>query len=275
MTSDDAGRWRRSQPARNQRPPTVATRAVSVDIDGVSIIADVDIAIPAGSLTAIVGPNGSGKSTLLRALYRACRPSRGTALIGAADVWQMPVRDSARLRAVVTQHHGETADFTVREIVSMGRTPHKRPLEGDTRHDRDIVDAALNRVDMAGFVDRYFQDLSGGERQRVLLARALAQQSPLIILDEPTNHLDVHAQIGLLDILADLEATIVVAVHDLNHALAYSDNVVVMCNGKVVAAGPPETVITPTLLADVFRIEARISRNPLTGDHYVVYGRCR
>ncbi|MEV6774026.1 ABC transporter ATP-binding protein [Nocardia sp. NPDC051030] len=250
----------------------VEVTGLRVDIDGTTIVDAVSMTAAPGSLTAIVGPNGSGKSTLLRAVYRAGRPAAGTVLIGGRDVWRTPVRTVARERAVVTQHQGEAADFTVGEIVAMGRSPHKRFLETDSRADRKIVFEAMDRVGVTEFADRPFAGLSGGERQRVLLARALAQQASVILLDEPTNHLDIHAQLALLRLLRELDATIVLAIHDIGQALAYADHVVVLRDGGVVAAGEPSAVITPELLREVFQVSARIIENPITGQPHIIVG---
>ncbi|GAA1479859.1 ABC transporter ATP-binding protein [Gordonia sinesedis] len=255
-----------------EAPVGIDVRAVGVDIDGATIIDDVDLTAAPGSVSAVIGPNGSGKSTLLRAIYRAQRPARGAVLIGGHDVWGMRARDNARLRAVLTQNQSDTADFTVAEIVLMGRSPHKGLLTGYGSADRTIVDESLARVGMAEAAPRGFRDLSGGERQRVLLARALAQRAPVILLDEPTNHLDVHAQLSLMELLRTLDATVLVALHDINQALRYADHVVVMSDGRLRAAGPPTDTVTPALLREVFGVRAGIVTNPLTDGPHVVFG---
>lgn len=249
---------------------SVEVAGLRVDIDGTTVLDAVGLTAAPGRVTALVGPNGSGKSTLLRAVYRACKPAAGVALIGGHDVWRSSAKEMARIRAVVTQHHGAAADFTVGEIVAMGRSPHKKYLEPDSHHDREIVLAAMHRVGVGGFADRPFAGLSGGERQRVLLARALAQQAPVILLDEPTNHLDVHAQLALLRLLRELDATIVLAIHDIGQALAYADHVVVLAAGRVAAAGDPVTTLTPELLLEVFGVRAQILTNPFTGHPHVM-----
>ncbi|MFR9749921.1 ABC transporter ATP-binding protein [Nocardia sp. 004] len=243
-----------------------------VEIDGAIIVDAIDLTAAPGRITAIVGPNGSGKSTLLRSIYRAGKPSAGAAYIDGCDVWRTSVKQMARMRAVVTQHHGEAADFTVGEIVAMGRSPHKKYFQPESRHDRDIALAAMRRVGVESFADRRFAGLSGGERQRVLLARALTQQAPVILLDEPTNHLDIHAQLTLLQLLRELGTTIVLAIHDLGQALAYADQVIVLRAGRVVAAGEPTDIITAELLREVFGVSAQIIDNPITGRPHLVTG---
>lgn len=254
------------------RGASVEVAGLRVDIDGTTVLDVVGLTAAPGRVTALVGPNGSGKSTLLRAVYRACKPAAGVALIDGRDVWRSRAKEMARTRAVVTQHHGVAAGFTVGEIVAMGRSPHKKSLQLDSRRDREIVLAAMRRVGVDVFADRPFTGLSGGERQRVLLARALAQQAPVILLDEPTNHLDIRAQLALLQLLRELDATIVLAMHDIGQALTYADHVVVLAAGRVAAAGDPATTLTPELLLDVFGVQAQFLTDPLTGRPHLVLG---
>lgn len=244
----------------------VVATEVTVEVDGHVILEDVSITGESGTVTALVGPNGSGKSTLLRAVYRAVRPSLGAVYIGKNDIWKTTVKTVAKQRAVVTQHQGDGIDFTVREIVTMGRSPHKGYFEADNETDRSIVEKSMRDVHVEEYAERDFSSLSGGERQRVLLARALAQQAPVIILDEPTNHLDVRAQLELLSLLRELGVTVVLAVHDLNHALSHADTVGVLHNGRLVACGKPLDTLTPQLIRQVFGVLAAIVEHPLTGD---------
>ena len=243
----------------------VTARGVSVQIDGFSLIGDCDLHADDGEVVGLVGPNGSGKSTLLRTIYRATRPVGGHVVVGPDDVWHLDARTAAQRTSVVAQRATSDFDFSVEEVVMMGRIPHKRALERDTPDDRAIVDDALDRVGLADFRDRSFATLSGGEQQRVLLARALAQQGRVLVLDEPTNHLDIRAQLDLLDLVRDLMVTTIAALHDLNLAMAYCDRVVVMCDGSVVAAGEPDAVLTPQLVAEVFGVTALAHRDPTTG----------
>jgi iron complex transport system ATP-binding protein len=243
----------------------VVATDIDITIDARKILDSITLEAHTGRMTALVGPNGSGKSTMLRAIYRAAKPSRGTVLIGDRDIWRTPAKAVARQRAVVTQHQGEGVDFTVREIVAMGRSPHKGYFEADNDVDRSLIDEAMSTVHVDEFADRFFSTLSGGERQRVLLARALAQQAPVIILDEPTNHLDVRAQLELLDILQNLKSTVLLAVHDLDHALTHADTVAVLDAGKLVAVGRPRSTLTPDLLLEVFGVEALVIDHPITG----------
>ncbi|MFG1608061.1 ATP-binding cassette domain-containing protein [Actinoplanes sp. NPDC049265] len=243
----------------------VIATGVSVSIDGTPILDDVSFDAATGRVTGLVGPNGSGKSTLLRCLYRIIRPRQGAVLIGGDDVWRVPARRAGQLRAVVAQDQELDNDYSVRDIVSMGRIPHQRLLVRESAADRAIVDGALERAGIAWAEHRRFATLSGGERQRVLLARALAQDAPVLLLDEPTNHLDIGAQLELLDLIRELRLTTVAALHDLDHAVAYCDAVVLLEHGRVVAAGRPVAVLTPERLAEVFGVRAAVLTHPLTG----------
>ncbi|MFJ9421719.1 ABC transporter ATP-binding protein [Streptomyces sp. NPDC101249] len=238
---------------------------VCIDLAATRTVSDVSLSVAPGEMVGLIGPNGSGKSTLLRSAYRVLRPVAGAVLIGGEDVWGLSAREAARRRAIVTQHTVLGAEFTVEEVVAMGRTPHRGTLDRDGAEDRRTVHRALEDVHMAWASGRSFATLSGGEQQRVLLARALAQEAGLLILDEPTNHLDVRAQFDVLDLLRDLGMTTLTALHDLDHAVSYCDRVAVMAEGGLVAVGPPADVLTPELVHRVFGVRAVLDTHPLTG----------
>ncbi|MER6997985.1 ABC transporter ATP-binding protein [Streptomyces sp. NPDC000410] len=246
--------------------------ATDLSIEGVTLTAgarhlvrDVSLTARPGEVVGLVGPNGSGKSSLLRTVYRVLRPDAGRVRVDGTDAWTLPVRRLARSVAAVVQDGGTDFDLTVREVVAMGRTPHKRLLDGDTAEDAALVDRALESVDAATLADRPFDRLSGGERQRVLIARALAQQPSLLVLDEPTNHLDVRHQLEVLGLLRQSPATVLVALHDLNLAAYYCDRLYVLRDGAVAASGPPGEVLTAELLADVYGVAAEVAVHPRTG----------
>ncbi|MFJ1736865.1 ABC transporter ATP-binding protein [Streptomyces sp. NPDC088254] len=238
---------------------------VSIDIASTRIVSEVSLRVEPGEIVGLVGPNGSGKSTLLRSAYRVLRPSGGAALIDGESVWNLSAREAARRRALVTQHTVLGAEFSVREVVAMGRTPRKGMLERDGERDRQVIEQALEDVHMRWAAQRSFSTLSGGEQQRVLIARALAQEAGLLILDEPTNHLDVRAQFEVLDLLRQLGLTTLTALHDLDHAVSYCDRVAVIKEGRLVAVGMPTEVLTPGLVHDVFGVRAVLDTHPITG----------
>lgn len=238
---------------------------LGVDLGGRRIIDNVDLDVAPGEFVGLVGPNGSGKSTLLRCIYRVLRPRAGLVTIDTDDVWRLSARDVARLAAVVVQEPPLEFDFVVREMVSVGRLPHKGMLERDSSSDAAIIDQALAQVGMADSAEQSFTRLSGGEKQRVLIARALAQESHVLLLDEPTNHLDVRYQLEILDLVRRLGITTLAALHDLNLAAAYCDRVFVLSHGTVVAGGPPHDVLSPELVHQVFGVRAQRWTHPLTG----------
>ncbi|GGT15932.1 ABC transporter ATP-binding protein [Streptomyces purpureus] len=249
----------------------LAVEGVTLTAGAHRLVRDVSLTARPGEMIGLVGPNGSGKSSLLRAVYRVLRPEAGQVRVDGADAWSMPVRHLARTVAAVVQEAGADFDLTVREVVAMGRTPHKRLLDGDTAEDRLLIESALTSVDAAELADRPFDRLSGGERQRVLIARALAQRPALLVLDEPTNHLDIRHQLDVLGILRRMPATVLVALHDLNLAAHYCDRLYVLCDGEVVAAGPPAEVLTPALLNDVYGVTAEVTVHARTGAPQVTF----
>ena len=244
---------------------------VTVQLDGTEITNGCDLIAEPGQIVGLVGPNGSGKSTLLRSIYRALRPVAGSVHLDGDDVWQLSARETARRVAVVAQEPPSDFDFTVQEVVEAGRTPHKRMFERDSPDDLAITAAALERVGMSAFADRLVATLSGGEKQRVMVARALAQQSRVLILDEPTNHLDIRAQLDLLELVRGLGITIIAALHELNHATAYCDSVYVLSRGRVVASGVPRDTLTPELLRTVFGVESHGHVHPVSGRYHLLF----
>ncbi len=245
---------------------------VSVRIDDFDILGSVSLALRPGTFHGLVGPNGSGKSTLLRCVYRALRPTAGAVMLGDDDLWaDLDARQASRRRAVVTQDHPLDLDFTVRDVVAMGRAPHKRLFERDTTRDAEIVEQALDTVGMSWAADRVVTTLSGGERQRVMLARALTQQAPVLVLDEPTNHLDIRAQLELLDMVHALGLTTIAALHDLDQAASLCDEITVLDAGRVVASGRPGEVLTVELLRDTFGVRAHVGVHPLTGRAHLAF----
>ncbi len=238
------------------------------------IVDGVNCTLAPGTVTALVGPNGAGKSTLLHALAGIHRPREGTVLFDDTDLFALGRRERARELAFVEQDATTDTSMTVATVVELGRMPH-RSFFGDDRADgASIVAEALAAVDMTAASRREYSTLSGGERQRVLLARALAQQPRLLLLDEPTNHLDIGAQLAVLALLRRLAAdgvTVIAALHDLGLAATYADAVIVLQDGRVVAAGPTGDTLTPSLLREVYGVEATVLRHPATGRPVIAF----
>ena len=240
-------------------------RDLSVDLDATRIVSDVTFAVPDRTFAGLLGPNGSGKSTILKTIYRLLRPTAGTVLLDTQPIHELPARAVARRLAVVSQENTVEFDLTAAEMVSLGRLPHQRPLEGDTDTDRAVVADALATVGCAALAHRSFHTLSGGEKQRVLVARALAQQADHLILDEPTSHLDIRYQTEVLDLVAGLGITVLAALHDLGLAALYCDEIHLLSAGRLCTSGPPDAVITVERVQQVYGADVLVVPHPETG----------
>ena len=234
----------------------IKTDKISVNIGNKSILKNIEIDVNNKEFIGIIGPNGSGKSTFLKCIYRNLKPSSGIITLDGIDMNELKIKDTAKKMAVVSQHNNYNFDFSVEDIVLMGRTPHKKMMERDNRSDYEIVNKALEQVDMKEFKERNFTTLSGGEQQRIILARALAQQTQCLILDEPTNHLDIKYQLQLMNIVKKLNIEVIAAIHDLNIAAMYCDKIYVLKAGKIIAYGKPKDILTKELIKEVYEVEA-------------------
>jgi iron complex transport system ATP-binding protein len=239
-------------------------RGVKVTIGDARILRAADLELGGGELLALVGPNGAGKSTLARAIAGLQKTSDGVVTWGGRDVSRLRGRQLAKLRAFVPQRPRVPAGITVREAVTIGRSPHIGPLQRLGRADREVIDQAMERTAVTEFADRMLTTLSGGELQRVQIAVGLAQDAPVLIADEPTSHLDLGASSSaakLLRGLADEGLGVLLVVHDLSLAAAIADRVVVMSGGRTVAAGTARQVLTARRLADVWEVDAKVQRS--------------
>jgi iron complex transport system ATP-binding protein len=243
---------------------------LSVDIAGRRIVSGINLTVGDRQFAGLVGPNGSGKSTILKAIYRVHRPSAGRVLLDGTDLLALAHKDTARRVAVVTQESASEFDFNVREMVMIGRTPHKRSFERDTAADHDIVDHAIERVGCGQLAARRFNTLSGGEKQLVLIARALAQQADHLILDEPTNHLDIHHQVEILEVVSGLGVTVLAALHDLSLAALFCQSIHVLRAGALVAAGSPGDVLTPETILRAYGADVLVIDHPDTGTPHLI-----
>ncbi|MFF8841125.1 ABC transporter ATP-binding protein [Streptomyces sp. NPDC015127] len=247
--------------------------ALTVEIAGARLVSEATLRAADGQVVGLVGPNGSGKSTLLRCVYRALRPSTGTVRLGGEDLHSLSAREGARRLAALPQEAVTEFDFTVAEVVAMGRLPHQRSVARTTDEDRKACESALVRVGAGHLADRGFLTLSGGEKQRVLIARALAQQPSVLVLDEPTNHLDIAQQLEVLALVRGSGLTVLTALHDLNLAALHCDLLHVIDSGRIVASGAPHDVLTPELLAEVFGVRAHRVPHPESGAVQLLFDR--
>ncbi|UDL94049.1 ABC transporter ATP-binding protein [Lichenihabitans sp. PAMC28606] len=252
---------------------SIAARNVRWIVSGKIIVDDVTLDVAPGSMLGLVGPNGSGKSSLLRLICRLRKVASGVITLGEIDVTALSHNAIARRVALVEQQATTDAQVTVLDVVRLGRTPHRGPLSPMTDIDRAAIEAALVHVDMDGRRNQPWTTLSGGERQRVQIARALAQTPTELLLDEPTNHLDVQHQLDILSLVADLPATSIVALHDLNLAAMFCDTIVVLKGGRVMCAGTPDAIITADMIRDVFGVEAHVEPSAHHGKPLVQFAR--
>ncbi|WP_462332104.1 ABC transporter ATP-binding protein [Schwartzia sp. (in: firmicutes)] len=239
---------------------------LTVAFEGRTILKNVNVSFTPGKRTAIIGPNGAGKSTLLKALSSLNRKYEGQVLLDGEDVREMGRKKLSQRLAILPQGAQAPADVTVRQLVDFGRFPYRSWLRpGDPKADREAVEWALERTQLNDFVDRRVMRLSGGERQRAWIAMALAQKPEILLLDEPTTYLDIGHQLEVMNIVEELNRdygiTIIMVLHDINHALQYADEIVIIKEHGIFAQGTPKEILTVGMLAKVFGVEADIFVN--------------
>ena len=249
----------------------ILSEAVKLFIGDKPILKGIDLRLHDKEFLGIIGPNGSGKSTFLKCVYRVLKPTDGEIFCDGRRLDELSYRESALRLAVVAQHNFYSFDFSVLEVTLMGRSPHKRMLEGDNQRDYEIARQALATVGMAGVEERSFSSLSGGEQQRVILARALTQQAECMILDEPTNHLDIKYQLQLMDIVKSLDLTVAAAIHDLSLAALYCDRLIAIKKGRVVGLGTPAQLLTEAFIYELYEVHAKVETDAETGRIYIRY----
>ncbi|WP_435108484.1 ABC transporter ATP-binding protein [Nocardiopsis synnemataformans] len=283
MTHSDQAVARDGEPSVRQAPPTedgqrpeqedrarhgapggtgLHAERVSRLIGGGLVLDGVTLAPRPGETVGLLGPNGSGKSTLLRLLAGVLTPSAGVVALDGRPLGRTARRAVARRVAAVEQNAHTQTELTVRDVVALGRVPHRRAWTPMSAADAAAVTAALERTGLTGTADRSWHTLSGGERQRAQIARALAQEPSELLLDEPTNHLDIQYQLDLMELVAGLPVTTVIAMHDLNLAAMYCDRLLVLRGGRVVAEGTPSQVLTPSLIEEVYGVRAEVAPGP-------------
>jgi iron complex transport system ATP-binding protein len=253
---------------------TLAAEHLRLAYEQREVVADLSLAIPPARVTAIVGANACGKSTLLRGLARLLKPKGGVVHLDGADIHRLPTREVATRMAILPQSPSAPEGIAVADLVARGRYPHQTWLRQSTAADEHAVAAAMAATEIVDLAARPVDELSGGQRQRVWIAMALAQDSPIMLLDEPTTFLDLAHQVEILDLLADLNQrdgrTIVLVLHDLNHACRYSHHLVAMRAGSIVAQGRAHDVVTEALVRDVFGLRCRIVPDPVSRTPMVI-----
>ena len=252
----------------NGRPPAIGAQGVFFQIEAKTLLDRADLNAAHGQMVGLIGPNGAGKSTFLRAISGVLRVQSGNIHLDGADLRSLTSKEVAAGLAIVPQIVPYTHGFTAMELVLMGRYPHLGRFQIEGQGDERIARDAMRQTETEQFADRTLDTLSGGERQRVIVSRALAQQPRILLLDEPTSNLDVLHQLkvlGLVRQLVDDGLTAVAAIHDLNMASRFCDRLVLLQEGRVLAEGAPEEVLTPETISQAFGVKAAVYRDPHTG----------
>ena len=250
----------------------VQVKNLNYSFDEVDILHDINIDFKKNKFYSIIGPNGSGKTTLLKNIAKTLKPYKSTVFIKDKDILDLKNKALARKLAVVPQSSDLNMDFSVQDIVLMGRAPYFSKLQSESENDYVIAKHAMEMTNTWEFHDKFINQLSGGEKQRVLIARALTQDTDIILLDEPISNLDIHHQIEILDNVKSLskKITVIVVLHDLNFAAQYSDHIILVNNGRVVVQGNPSEVLTEENIKNVYKINVCMIKNPVTGKPYII-----
>ena len=248
----------------------ILAEAVKFFVGKKQILKGVDLHLYTKEFLGIIGPNGSGKSTFLKCVYRVQKPTEGKLVFDGKLLDEMSYRESALKLAVVAQHNFYNFDFTVLDVVLMGRSPHKKMMERDNLKDYTLARDAIKLVGLEGFEERNFSTLSGGEQQRVILARALTQETECLVLDEPTNHLDIRYQLEIMDIVKSLDLTVAAAIHDLNIAAMYCDRLIAIRDGQVAGVGTPAELLTEEFIRDLYQVDSKVEIDE-TGRMHIIY----
>lgn len=231
------------------------------------ILDDINLDIEKGRITALIGSNGCGKSTLIKAMARILMPKSGSIEMENKDILKTPSKEVSKLLAMLPQSSSAPEDLTVYDLVKQGRYPYHNLLSFWSKKDEEIVLDSIRKVGLIDDKDRTLESLSGGQRQRAWISLALAQNTDIILLDEPTNHLDIKYQLEILDILKNLNEkenrTIVMVIHDINHALKYADNIVAIKNGNILAKGHKDDIINEDLIKEVFGVSCKLIDSPI------------
>lgn len=241
-------------------------QSIKVSYGETEILHDVSLEIPAGEVVSLIGPNGAGKTTMMRAISGVIPLQSGSVFVGGQDLSSTPVDQRARLLAVVPQARKLTPEYTAKQAIMMGRTPYLGWLGNPGQVDFDKVDWAIDRTGISGLVERRVDELSGGEQQLVLIARALAQDAPVILLDEPTAHLDLRHQATILDLVHQLarerNLAVLMSLHDLNLVSIFSDRIALLDQGTILADGTPHEVLVRERLSSVYGVALDIIQHP-------------
>jgi iron complex transport system ATP-binding protein len=253
---------------------SIVVNKLNWSFDDIKILDEISFNIEKGKFYSIIGPNGSGKTTLLKNISRALEPERETVFVLNNDLLKLTGKELAKKMACVHQNTNTDLDFQVMDIVLMGRSPYLRRFQNEGDEDISIAKKAMEMTNTLHLKSKKFNELSGGEKQRVIAARAITQDTEILLLDEPISHLDIHHQIELLDTVKTLNkrkrTTVIAVLHDLNLSAQYSDYLILMDKGKIVSYGTPEEVLTEENIKKVYNIDICLISNPATGKPHII-----
>jgi iron complex transport system ATP-binding protein len=245
------------------------TENITVQYQNHLVVDQLNLQIPIEKVTAIIGANGCGKSTILKTLARILEPTAGAVFLDGKQIHKEPTRNIAKQLAILPQLPEAPEGTTVKELVSFGRFPYRKGFGYLSKHDQHIIEESLEKTHLTAFKDKPVHQLSGGQRQRAWIAMAITQETPYLLLDEPTTYLDIAHQLEVLSLIQQLnkeeKRTIIMVVHDLNHAARYADHIVAVKKGQIYTEGTPSDVLTHDMLKDVFEVKANIIIEPHTG----------
>ncbi|SIN99491.1 iron complex transport system ATP-binding protein [Carnobacterium alterfunditum] len=244
---------------------------VSVSIASHKIIEDVSLHVSKNQFVGLIGPNGCGKSTLLKSVTKILEPNKGVITLGDENVQELSNKQLAKKLGVVGQFHQVNFDFSIRDMLLLGRSPYKGLMERENALDYEIVEKVLIQLELEKIADRSFLSLSGGEKQRVILGRTLVQQPKFLVLDEPTNHLDIKYQLSILKTVSSLSIGVLAALHDLNLAARFTDYLYAMKDGQIIKEGRPEEVLTQAVIKDLYEVDCRTYINPISGKQTIEF----
>ena len=260
----------------------ISVKNLSVAYDDNLIIDHMTLSIPRGEINIIIGGNGCGKSTLLKSIARVIKPKAGEILINGKNIKEQKEKHIATQISFLPQEPVCPSGITIKELVAYGRYPHQKMIGGLSAHDKDIINWALRETGLKDLADREIENLSGGQRQRAWLAMSLAQETDIIMLDEPTTYLDMSYQLEVLQVLEKLNQekgiTIVMVLHEINHAFRFASNIIGLKDGKVICQGNPKEIITKESLKEIYGIDVslQLSQNkkyPVCVDYELIRGR--
>ena len=253
---------------------TLSGEDLTLAYDKREVSRELSVTIPTGKITAIVGANACGKSTLLRALARLLKPKHGIVLLDGEDIHKLPTKVVATKLGILPQTPSAPSGISVTDLIARGRYPHQKLIRQWTADDEANVAAAMVATQTIELAGRSVDELSGGQRQRVWIAMVLAQETDILLLDEPTTFLDLSHQIDVLDLLKDLNKqharTIVLVVHDLNHAARYADHIIAMHEGSIIAQGDPREIVTEALVQQILGMRSQIITDPVSKTPMVI-----